>query len=70
MTQRLTVSSNEVPLWRYQRSKSYNAILGRSLCLADPGLWVDEVHLKPAGARVFTQAFADNFIDAIKKQQR
>jgi hypothetical protein len=37
--------------------------------LADPGLWADELHLKPAGARVFTQAFANYFIDAIKKQQ-
>jgi hypothetical protein len=37
--------------------------------LADPGLWADELHLKPAGARIFTQAFADYFIDAIKNQQ-
>jgi hypothetical protein len=37
--------------------------------LADPGLWADELHLKPAGARIFTQAFANYFIDAIKKQQ-
>jgi hypothetical protein len=37
--------------------------------LADPGLWADELHLKPAGARIFTQAFANYFIDAIKNHQ-
>ena len=37
--------------------------------LADPGLWADEQHLKPAGARIFTQAFANYFIDAIKNHQ-
>jgi hypothetical protein len=37
--------------------------------LADPGFWADEQHLKPAGARIFTQAFADYFIDAIKDHQ-
>jgi hypothetical protein len=37
--------------------------------LADPGLWADDLHLKPAGARIFTQAFANYFIDAIKNQR-
>ena len=37
--------------------------------LADPGLWADDLHLKPAGARIFTHAFANYFIDAIKNQQ-
>ena len=37
--------------------------------LADPGLWADDLHLKPAGARIFTQAFADYFINAIKNQR-
>jgi hypothetical protein len=37
--------------------------------LADPGLWADELHLKPAGARIFTQALANYFIDAIKNEQ-
>ena len=37
--------------------------------LADPRLWSDEVHLRPAGARIFTLAFANYFIDAIRHHQ-
>jgi hypothetical protein len=37
--------------------------------LADPDLWADEVHLRPAGARIFTLAFANWFIDAIRHDQ-
>jgi hypothetical protein len=37
--------------------------------LADPGLWADELHLKPAGARIFTQAFANYFIENLKNHQ-
>ena len=37
--------------------------------LTNPDLWSDDVHLKPAGARIFTQALASYFIDAITNHQ-
>jgi hypothetical protein len=37
--------------------------------LADPGLWADELHLRPAGARIYTQALANYFIDAIRNHR-
>ena len=37
--------------------------------LADPRLWADELHLRPAGARIYTLAFANYFIDAIRHHQ-
>ncbi|MBV8213018.1 MAG: hypothetical protein JOZ08_07290 [Verrucomicrobia bacterium] len=37
--------------------------------LADPDLWADEIHLRPAGARIFTQVFANYWIDAIKNHR-
>jgi hypothetical protein len=37
--------------------------------LADPRLWADELHLRPAGARIYTLAFANYFIDAIRNHQ-
>jgi hypothetical protein len=42
----------------------------KALCrsLPDPGLWAYELHLKPAGARIFTKDIADYFIDAIKNE--
>jgi hypothetical protein len=37
--------------------------------LGDPRLWADELHLRPAGARIYTLAFANYFIDAIRHHQ-
>ncbi|MBV9874392.1 MAG: hypothetical protein JO025_06660 [Verrucomicrobia bacterium] len=37
--------------------------------LADAEFWAGEQHLKPAGARIFTQTSADYFIDAIKNHE-
>ena len=73
-----SVTSWFAPMYRYslwlgQSPKHQPFFNGESEALhkslADPGLWADELHLKPAGARIFTQAFANYFIDAIKKQQ-
>jgi hypothetical protein len=73
-----SVTSWSAPMYRYNlwfnQSPTHQLFfngdteaLRRSL--ADPGLWADELHLKPAGARIFTEAFADHFIDAIKNGQ-
>jgi hypothetical protein len=73
-----TVTSWSAPMYRYnlwfsQSPKHQPFFNGDTLALrkrlADPGLWADELHLKPAGARIFTQAFANYFIDAIKNHQ-
>lgn len=73
-----TVTSWSAPMYRYnlwlsQSPKHQPFFNGDTEALreslADPGLWADELHLKPAGARIFTQAFANYFIDAIKNQQ-
>jgi hypothetical protein len=37
--------------------------------LADPRLWADGLHLRPAGARIYTLAFANYLIDAIRHHQ-
>lgn len=37
--------------------------------LADPQLWADELHLRPAGARIYTLAFANYFINAIRHRE-
>jgi len=73
-----SVTSWSAPMYRYNlwfsQSAKYqpffngdNEALRKSL--ADSGLWADDLHLKPAGARIFTQAFANYFIDAIKNHQ-
>jgi hypothetical protein len=73
-----SVTSWSAPMYRYNlwlsQSPKHQPFFngdaeGLRKSLADPGLWADELHLKPTGARIFTQAFANYFIDAIKKQQ-
>jgi hypothetical protein len=73
-----TVTSWSAPMYRYnlwfsQSPKHQPFFNGDTEALrkslADPGLWADELHLKPAGALIFTQAFANYFIDAIKNHQ-
>ena len=72
------VTSWSAPMYRYDlwfsQSPKHQAFFngdGEALreSFADPRLWADERHLKRAGARIFTQAFANYFIDAIKKHQ-
>jgi hypothetical protein len=73
-----SVTSWSAPMYRYNswvsRSPEYQPFFNGDTetlrqSLADPGLWADDLHLKPAGARIFTQAFANYFIEAIKNHQ-
>lgn len=59
--------------WLADHSKNQSFFNGNTEALrqslADPDLWADDLHLRPAGARIFTKALADYWIDAIKNHQ-